>query len=277
MRRAMCLVLLMALAACGGGSIPPAAEQQTLVDRATLTAQEMLGQGDPGVRQDTQGSLRRSRAVMICPRVLKAGFILGAQGGSCVLTARDGAGSWSSPAFYSFGSGSLGLQIGLQDAQLMFFILTDKGLNAVLDNQVKLGGDISIALVTVGGGMGGATTTAAGADVVAYAKTRGLYAGITLDGAVMSPYHEGNQAYYGRPVAVRDIVLSMTAYNQGADPLRAVLMQYGASQAVVPPSAQPYAAPAQGSVPGAAPYGQAAPPAYSAPVTGGGITRETLH
>ena len=70
MRRAMCLVLLMALAACGGGSIPPAAEQQTLVDRATLTAQEMLGQGDPGVRQDTQGSLRRSRAVMICPRVL---------------------------------------------------------------------------------------------------------------------------------------------------------------------------------------------------------------
>ena len=125
--------------------------------------------------------------------------------------------------------------------------------------------------------MGGATTTAAGADVVAYAKTRGLYAGITLDGAVMSPYHEGNQAYYGRAVAVRDIVLSMTAYNQGADPLRAVLMQYGASQAVVPPSAQPYAAPAQGSVPGAAPYGQAAPPAYSAPVTGGGITRETLH
>lgn len=281
MRRAMCLVLLMALAACGGGSIPPAAEQQTLVDRATLTSQEMLGQGDPGVRQDIQGSLRRSRAVMICPRVLKAGFILGAQGGSCVLTARDGAGSWSSPAFYSFGSGSLGLQIGLQDAQLMFFILTDKGLNAVLDNQVKLGGDISIALVTVGGGMGGATTTAAGADVVAYARTRGLYAGITLDGAVMSPYHEGNQAYYGRPVAVRDIVLSMTAYNQGADPLRAVLMQYGANQAVVPPPSQPYAAPAQGSVPGGvpggAPYGQAAPPAYSAPVTGGGITRETLH
>ena len=111
-------------------------EQQTLVDRATLTVQEMMTQS---VSQDPKSLLRRAKGVMVCPRLFKAGFFFGGEGGNCVLLARAGNGTWSYPAFYTIGSGSFGLQIGIQDSELLMLILTEHGLNAVLDSQIKLG------------------------------------------------------------------------------------------------------------------------------------------
>ena len=140
-------------------------EQQTLVDRATLTVQDMMTQT---VSQDPQDLLRRAKGVMICPRIFKAGFFFGGEGGNCVLLARAGNGTWSYPAFYTIGSGSFGLQIGVQDSQLMMLILTEKGLNAVLDSQIKLGANASIAIATLGAGIQGSTTAAVGADIVAF-------------------------------------------------------------------------------------------------------------
>jgi lipid-binding SYLF domain-containing protein len=201
-------------------------DQQELVDRSTLTIQDLVGAGDRNA-SDVASMLRRARAVMVCPRVFKAGFILGGEGGSCVLVARDGSGSWSAPAFYGMGTGSVGLQIGIQDAELMMMILTDKGLNAVLDSQFKIGGDASIAVTVVGAGIQGATTAAVGADIVAYAHTRGLFGGISLAGSLMSSRSEWDQAYYGKPLGARQIVVEMAANNAGADPLRAVLTKYG--------------------------------------------------
>ena len=142
-----------------------AGEAQTLVDRSALAVQEILGEGDAAARSDAQDMLRRARAVMVCPQVLRAGFILGGQGGGCVLLGRDAAGSWSSPAFYSLASGSLGLQVGLQDMAIIMMVLTDKGLSALMDSQFKLGADASVAIATVGAGVSGATTSAAGAAV----------------------------------------------------------------------------------------------------------------
>ena len=115
-------------------------EPQTLVDRATLALQEMMTQT---VSQDPRIMLQRARAVMICPRVFKAGFILGGSGGDCVLLARAGNGTWSYPAFYGLGSGSFGFQIGVQDSAIFMMIMTGRGLNAVMDSQFKLGGDVS--------------------------------------------------------------------------------------------------------------------------------------
>ena len=87
---------------------------------------------------------KRAKAVMVCPRVFKAGFIIGGQGGACVLTANRGNG-WSNPAFYGMGTGSIGLQIGVQDSQVVFIVLTEKGLNALMDSQFKIGADASVA------------------------------------------------------------------------------------------------------------------------------------
>jgi lipid-binding SYLF domain-containing protein len=254
------------------------AEQQALVDRSTLAVQEMLSAGDGGNAahfNDAVTLLRRARAVMVCPRVFRAGFIFGGQGGSCVLVARDGAGSWSSPAFYGMGSGSIGLQAGIQDAMVMMVILTDKGLSALMDSQFKIGADASIAVATIGGGIAGATTAAVGADIVTFAKTRGLYAGIALDGSLLSGRSEWNRAYYGQSYGARQIVVDMAAYNPGADPLRAALMRYGSGQPTAQAPQQGYAQP--GYQQPAQPYQQnqpyQAPPGYA---PGSGVSAEPL-
>jgi lipid-binding SYLF domain-containing protein len=211
-------------------ALPAAAqqEQQTLVDRAALAVQEVMTGGDRP--QDAQDFLRRARAVMVCPRIFRAGFIIGGEGGTCVFVARDGGGSWSSPAFYQMASGSIGLQAGIQDAVLVLMVMTDRGLNALLNSQFTLGADASLALATLGAGIQGGTTTAAGADIVALARARGLYAGLSLSGSLISYLPDYARAYYGRDVSARQIVIGMEVHNPGADPLRAMLMRFGSRQ-----------------------------------------------
>jgi lipid-binding SYLF domain-containing protein len=238
------------------------AEQQELVDRSTLAAQDMLNNYNG---TDAQRLLRRSRAVMICPQVFRAGFLFGGQGGDCVLVARDGGGSWSNPAFYGLGSGSFGFQAGLQDSEIMMMILTDRGLRAIMDSQFKLGADAGGTFVQWGGGVEGDTTAAVGADIVGFTRSRGLYAGISLSGSVLTTKSEWNRAYYGREEAAQQIVISMDANNPGAAPLREVLGKYGSNQTA---SAQPGPAPLPVS---SAPVGsiQSAslpPPPGSAPI-----------
>lgn len=200
-----------------------AAEQQALVDRATLTVNEMLTDQHAA---DVRSVLRRARAVMIYPRVFRGGLIIGGEGGRGVLLARDGGGNWSSPAFYSLGSGSIGLQIGVSDSQVMIFIMNDRALNAVLQSQFKVGGDASIAVATIGAGIEGSTTAALRADIVSVAKSRGLFAGITLQGSIMARHNEDNAAFYGRTVSAEQIVVAMEVHNPGADNLRAALARF---------------------------------------------------
>lgn len=267
---------LFAAALAAASALAPLAahaqsEQQELVDRSTLAAQDMLNDQDG---RDAQNLLRRSRAVMICPRVFRAGFIIGGSGGGCVLLARDGGGSWSAPAFYSMTSGSFGFQAGIQDAEVMMLILTEKGLAAVMDSQFKIGASADIAFVTVGGGVEGATTAAVGADIVSFARTRGLFGGITLSGTILSSRTAWNQAYYGQPLAGRQIVVQMAADNPAATPLRAVLTRYGSPGFVGGPVAAPqtsFAAPPN-QYAAQAPYqGQYAPQGAYPPPGGGPV------
>ncbi len=220
----MIRIILLAVLALLPITAHAQSEQQELVDRATLAAQNMLNDRDG---KDAQYVLKRARAVMICPQIFRAGFLLGGQGGSCVLVARDGAGSWSAPAFYGMGGGSIGFQAGVQDAEVMLLIMSDKGLSAVMDNQFKLGADATVTFVDLGGGIEGATTAALRADIVGFTRARGLYAGVSISGSLLSSKSEWNQAYYGRPMAAQQIVISMEATNPAADPLRQVLIRYG--------------------------------------------------
>ena len=224
-------------------------DEQTLVDRATLALQEAMSQT---VSEDPRIMLRRARAAMICPRVFKAGFIFGGEGGACVLLARAGNGTWSYPAFYGMGGGSVGLQIGIQDSQLVMLIMTEKGLRAVLDSQFKLGADASLAIATVGAGVEGSTTAAFGADIVAFSQTRGLFGGVSIEGSLMGSRSEWNRAYYGRELGSQQIVIDMQGTNPGADPLREVLTRYSAGPtaqqaATVPPPANQPPPPAAGA------------------------------
>jgi lipid-binding SYLF domain-containing protein len=221
---AACLLALAPLVSGCGTTGTGAAAQQDIVDRSTLALQEILNSTQSSSTIDT---LRSSRAVIICPQVFKAGFILGGSGGNCVLMARAAGGSWSDPAFYTIGSGSLGAQIGIQDAEVLIMVMNDRALGAVMRNRFKIGGDASLAFATVGAGVGGATTTHMRADIVTFARTRGLYAGVSIEGSVLSPDTTSNQTYYGQPYDAPQIVVQMLANNPGANPLRATLSQYG--------------------------------------------------
>jgi lipid-binding SYLF domain-containing protein len=267
MRRLMMLGLTLAmLAGCAGG-VPVGGEEQTLVDRATLSVQEILGEGND--RLKAADMLRRARAVLICPRIFRGGFFFGGEGGGCVMVGRDAAGSWSSPAFYSMGSGSFGLQAGIQDLQMLMLIMNDRALTALLDSQLKVGADASLAFATFGGSVEGATTAAAGADIVAFARARGLYAGLTLEGTLLSARSEWNRAYYRQDVGPRQIVVAMQAHNPGADPLRAALMRFDAAASAGPAPAAYQPAPAsQQPAPGM--LGSGPPP------VAGGVQRAPL-
>lgn len=213
------LLALLALAACGGQA-QSQTEQQTLVDRSTLAVQEMTAEN---TGTEARNLLKRSKGAMVCPRIFKAGFFIGGQGGSCVLVGRNASGAWSGPAFYTMGSASLGLQIGAQDAEMILIVLTDKGLQALLDSQFKFGADAGISVATIGAGVSGATTSALRADIVAFAQSRGLYAGVSLEGSIISSKSDWNAAYYGRPIAAQQIVLNNDGQNPGAAPLQEIL------------------------------------------------------
>ena len=224
-------------------------DEQSLVDRATLALQDLMNQG---VSEDPRRLLEHARAVMICPQVFKAGFLFGGEGGDCVLLARAGNGTWSYPAFYGMGSGSFGLQIGIQDAQFVMMIMTEKGLRAILDSQFKLGADASLAIATIGAGIQGSTTSALGADIVAFSQTRGLFGGISVEGSLMGQRSGWNRAYYGQEMDSHQIVIEMQGTNPGADPLRDVLTRYGSEQrqaAATPPAGAPPLAPAPSQAP----------------------------
>lgn len=213
------LLTLLTLA----GTARAQTEEQTLVDRSTLTVQEMLGDQQAN---DLRSVLKKAKGAMVCPRIFKAGFFVGGQGGGCVLVGRNAQGQWSGPAFYGMGSGSFGLQIGVQDAQMLFVVLTEKGLNALLDSQFKFGADASIAVATIGAGVSGATTAALRADIVSFALARGLFAGISLEGSLLSARSDWNANYYNRQIGARQIVIGFEGQNPGAAPLQEMLARY---------------------------------------------------
>jgi lipid-binding SYLF domain-containing protein len=264
---ALALAMLMQ-AGCGPAT---QGEQQTLVDRATLATQDMMTQT---TSDDPRILLRRAKAVMVCPRIFKAGFFFGGEGGRCVLLARAGNGTWSYPAFYTIGSGSFGFQFGIEDNQLFMLIMTERGLNAVLDSQIKLGANASVAVASIGAGIQGSTTTAIGADIVAFAESRGLFGGVALEGSVMSTQTDWDQIYYRQPTGSRQIVMQMQGSNPGADPLRDILTRYGSRQAAAPsappPGQPPGYAPAYPPYQAQGPSGP--PPAYPPPPPPNGPT-----
>jgi lipid-binding SYLF domain-containing protein len=196
-----------------------ATDQQNLVDRARITIDDVHKDKAFG---NSNELLHRARAVLIVPRLYKGGFFVGGEGGDGVLIARTPRG-WSEPAFYAIGSASFGLQIGLEQSEVVMFIMSQRALEAVLRNEFKFGANAGLAVVTLGSGVGAATTSAAGADIVVWASSSGAYAGITLDGSIIKPRPDWDRDYYGRNMTSRDIIFTRQANNPGAVGLREAL------------------------------------------------------
>ena len=189
-------------------------DDQATVDHATGTLMDLRRDKEFGNARDL---LHRARAVLIAPRIFKAGFFFGGEGGSAVLLARTAHG-WSNPAFYTIASASFGLQIGAQESEMIVLVMSDKALHALMQNKFKIGANAGVAVVTLGSTAEGATTSNAGADLVVWASSSGAYAGISLDGSVVAPSADANASYYGRAVTPADIVLkhAVASKNAGA-------------------------------------------------------------
>ena len=189
-------------------------DAQGIVDKARVTFGEFMRDDNYSWMRD---HLKDAKGVLIYPQVLKAGFILGGSGGTGVLLSRDGkTGAWSNPAFYTMGSVSFGLQIGGESAEVVLLVMSQKGMDSLLTSKFKLGGDASVALGPVGGGAKSDVT----ADFLSFAKSKGLYAGLNLDGSYIDVRESLNKAYYGQAVTPMEIIVKHSVSNKGADPLR---------------------------------------------------------
>jgi len=168
--------------------------------------------------------LRGARAVMIVPQLVKGGFFVGGEGGDGVMLSRVAGRAWGQPAFYVIGSASFGLQIGLEVAELVLFVMSGRAEQAFLKDEFKVGAEAGLTVLVVGTNAQAAMTGNASPDIIAWAKSKGAYAGITLEGSVVKPRTEWNASYYGRPVTAAQIVNgSVSASSSGANGLRAAL------------------------------------------------------
>jgi lipid-binding SYLF domain-containing protein len=178
-------------------------EQQRLVDRAVQVLEDVKSDLQFG---NAPQLLRQAKAVMVVPDLVKIGFLLGGEGGGGVLLARRPDGEWSEPAFYTIAAASFGLQICVEAAEVVFFVMNSKALQAWMTNQVKLGAKAGLTVLLVGSNAEAAITTAAGVDVIAWARAKGAYAGVTLEGSAIEPRKDWNEAYYGRPIDPHEIL-----------------------------------------------------------------------
>ena len=193
------------------------AKRQSLVDQSLASARKVItGKDYP----DAAKNMTKARGVLIVPELVQGGFILGAAGGRGTLLARSSPNNWSYPAFYGMGSGSLGLQVGAKVSEIVFIILTDKGLAAILDHKFKFGAEAGVTMVAVGIGVEGGSTAAGGADIVAFSNSAGLFAGASLEGSYLDADNDWNALYYGQGATGRAIVTERRFTNPGAEPLR---------------------------------------------------------
>ncbi|MGE0276377.1 MAG: lipid-binding SYLF domain-containing protein [Nitrospiraceae bacterium] len=152
--------------------------------------------------------VKQAKGVLIMPRLVKGAFLFGLEGGNGVLFVRDdNTEVWSEPAFYETSTASFGLQAGAESSEAILVVQTVKGIESLLSNSVKLGGDISAAVGSKGSGMEGSTSANLGKDFVTYSRSKGIFAGASFEGASIRTRDDLNKAYYGSEVRPTDIVV----------------------------------------------------------------------
>jgi len=189
------------------------------VRRAEATLQDF--RNDPNMTW-FRDHVRDARAIIIAPSITRAGFVFGGSGGEAIVFSRQGPNApWVGPAFYNMGAGSVGFQFGVDVSQIVVLVMSERGANALLSPKFTLGGDVSVAVGPVGAGAASSVTT----DFVSFARSKGLYAGVSLGGAVINPDNGANAAYYGRAASPVDILVRHAVTNPEGQPISRMLTQ----------------------------------------------------
>lgn len=180
------------------------ADAEAAIAAATATVEQV--RADVNFKDKMDPYLARARAVMVVPHFYKGAFFIGGSYGNAVLTVRDDSGQFSAPAFFRMMGGSVGLQFGGQEARMIFMIMTDAGLEAILKDKFKLGAGAGVSFATMGANIEASTTSAVGADIIAFAHSGGAFGGGAFEGTVIEPRPEWNEAIYGSGAASRGIL-----------------------------------------------------------------------
>jgi len=193
------------------------------VNATTATAEALVDSANDSVNTFTidpdmkwfRDNMNNAKGVLIVPSLVKGGFIFGGSGGSGVLLTKGENNLWSDPAFYTMGSGTVGFQIGVEVSEIILMIMTDRGVDALLTSSFKLGGDVSIAAGPIGAGAKAQT-----ADILAFSRSKGIYGGVNIEGAVLKVRNDWNHDYYGKQTSPREILIEAAVTNSHADALR---------------------------------------------------------
>ncbi len=223
----MALAAALWLASPQAARASDAADAEALVTKARITVENF--RRDPemdGLRK----LARKARGVFVMPQLIKGGFIVGGSGGNGVLVAREAVdGPWRGPAFYTVGGVSFGLQIGAEVSEVIMLAMTRRGMTTMLSSSVKLGADANIAVGPVGAGAE-AATAGLSADLLVFSRSKGLYGGVSLQGAVLGSRETLNHAFYRQAVSTTDILIRGTVSNEAAKGLLQSVSQFPKSR-----------------------------------------------
>lgn len=179
--------------------------KETATDRlqnAANVLHTIMGTPDKGIPEEV---MDHAKCVAVVPHMVKGGFVFGAEGGRGVATCRT-ANGWSAPAFFSIEGGSWGLQIGVEGIDLVMIFQNDKGMDHLLNSKFQIGGDASAAAGPVGRHASADTDWKMNAEILTYSRAKGVFAGLTLNGAAVHPDTDSMKAVYGANVTERDIL-----------------------------------------------------------------------
>lgn len=164
------------------------------VDKASDVIEEVMKVRERAIPSDL---MDKAKAIVIFPGAVKAAFIVGGQGGRGVAIRRDGKG-WSAPAFVNMAGGSFGLQVGGQKTDYILLIMNNKGLKNLLEDKFEIGGEGSVAAGPVGRTAAASTNATMDAEILTYSRTKGIFAGISLKGVIISQDQDMNQAIFSK-------------------------------------------------------------------------------
>ena len=160
--------------------------------------------------------LDRAEAIVVIPSLVRGGFIVGGKHGKGVISVRNRSGAssgWSQPAFVNLSGGSIGWQIGAEAVDLVLLVMNKEGVDKLLEDKLTFGGNLSLAAGPVGRSADAATNVRLDAQILAYSRAKGLFAGATFEGAALHANDSANKAFYGRELKLRDILFGTPATN----------------------------------------------------------------
>jgi lipid-binding SYLF domain-containing protein len=193
------------------------------ISESAMVLSEIMGAKDKGIPQDL---LERAQCVGIVPNLKRAGFVIGAKYGKGVVVCREGAGRWSAPSNIRIEGGSVGLQIGAGETDVVFIVMNKRGMEKLMEDKFTVGGDASAMAGPVGRSAEANTDAMMHAEILSYSRSRGVFAGISLQGATLRPDREDNRILYGKEIGQREILEGRVPRPPTAESLYSELDRY---------------------------------------------------